>query len=87
MFSGCRTPEETILDCFAGLAAGISLRGIHQIKGIKVETISGWLLKALGWKEEVEELLRSQYHLSRPQLNRLWANIWQECGDGKRRAP
>ena len=68
------SPKE-VLECLAMLAERNSLASIHRIKGIKEETVMDWLRKASDHVEEIEALLLANYHLTRVQLDAMWAYV------------
>ena len=75
VFYGLHHSPETVLECMAMLAERNSLAAIHRIKGIKEETIMGWLRKAANHVEEVEAMLLANYHLNRVQLDAMWTYV------------
>lgn len=75
VFYGLHHSPETILECMAMLAERNSLAAIHRIKGIKEETVMGWLRKAASHVEDVEAMLLANYHLNRVQLDAMWTYV------------
>jgi transposase-like protein len=74
-FYGCKTPQETILECLALVAERVSLAAIHRVKGIKEETVAAWLEKAADHVEEIEALLLAHHRVSRAQVDALWTYV------------
>ena len=74
-FYGCHTPAETILECLALLAERNSLAAIRRVKGVKEDTLIGWLRKAAAHVQPLEELLLAHYPLRRAQLDALWTYV------------
>jgi len=57
------------------LAERSSLAPIHRVKGIKEETVAGWLREAAQHVEEIEALLMADYQLTRAQLDAMWTYV------------
>jgi len=57
------------------VAEGCSLASIHQVKGIKEETVIDWLREAANHAEEIEALLLRNYKLTRVQLDAMWTYV------------
>src|SRR5260221_6803020 len=72
LFYGRHHSIETILECLALLAERCSLAAIHRVKGVKEETLVGWLHEAAVPVEILEDLLLDHYPLTRVQLDALW---------------
>jgi transposase-like protein len=73
LFYGRHHSRETILECLAWLAEGSSLAAIRRVKGIKEDTLLGWLSEATRHAVEIEALLRRNHHLTSAQIHALWA--------------
>jgi transposase-like protein len=67
VFYGRHHSQQTILECLALVAERNSLAAIHRVKGVKEETVLGWLLIAASHVERIEALLLANYRLSRAQ--------------------
>jgi transposase-like protein len=75
VFYGRHRSQDTIIECLALLAERNSLAAIHRSKGVKEETVMDWLRTAAAHVEQIEALLLANYHLSRAQLDALWAYV------------
>ena len=75
VFYGRRRSQETIIECLAMLAERNSLAAIHRVKGVKEETVMAWLHIAAAHVEQIEALLLANYHLTRAQLDAMWAYV------------
>jgi transposase-like protein len=75
VFYGRHHSQETILECLAWLAERNSLAALQRVKGIKEETVLGWLREAAQHVEQIEALLLANYHLTRAQLDALWTYV------------
>ena len=83
---GRRHSPETILECLAWLAERKSLAAIHQVKGIREETVWEWLQEAAKQVEHIEALLLANYPLTRAELDamRSYVGNKDEKGDTTR---
>jgi transposase-like protein len=75
VFCGKHHSPKEILECLAMVAERNSLAAIHRIKGIKEETVMAWLREAATHVEMIESLLLANYHLTRVQLDAMWAYV------------
>ncbi len=72
-----RTAEAEILECLALLAEGSR---ISRVKGHKEDTVAEWLLEAAGHIELIENILLSEFRVSRGQLDGLWFYVKNKGG-------
>lgn len=77
-----RTPEHEILETLALLAEGSRISSLSRAKGFKEDTILSWLREAAQHAETVEEVLLSEFHVKRGQIDALWAYV-QHKGEKK----
>ena len=70
-----RTSEEEILDTLALIAEGNRISSLVRVKGHKEDTIIDWIREAGQHAEEIEAVLLADYHLSRGQIDGLWAYV------------
>jgi transposase-like protein len=75
VFYGKHHSPAVIAECLAMLGDRNSLAAIHRIKGIKEETVMAWLREAANHVDEVEALLIANHHLTRVQLDSMWAYV------------
>lgn len=75
LFYRRRTPRKEILETLALLAEGVRMSSIARTKGIKADTILAWLREAALHSRGVEDVLLSEYRLSRAQIDGLWAYV------------
>jgi hypothetical protein len=70
-----RTSDEEILDTLALIAEGNRISSLVRTKGHKEDTIIAWIRKAGQHAEKIERVLLADYHLSRGQIDYLWAYV------------
>ena len=70
-----RTSEDEIIDTLALIAEGNRISSLVRTKGHKEDTIIDWIRKAGQHAEAIEEALLSKYHLTRGQIDGLWAYV------------
>ena len=70
-----RTPEDEIIDTLALIAEGNRISSLVRTKGHKEDTIIDWIREAGQHAEAIEEALLSEYHLTRGQIDGLWAYV------------
>jgi transposase-like protein len=70
-----RTPENEILSALAQVAEGNRVSSVARTTKHKEDTISDWIREAGGHAEELEEVLLAEYHLTRGQIDGLWAYV------------
>jgi transposase-like protein len=78
-----RTDEREILECLAMVAEGSRLGSIFRIKGHKEDTVSDWIRDAAEHTEAVEDILMSEFRITRGQLDGLWSYVGNK-GEKKR---
>jgi transposase-like protein len=70
-----RTPEDEIVDTLALIAEGNRISSLVRAKGHKEDTIISWIREAGQHAEAIEEVLLSEYRLTRGQIDGLWAYV------------
>ena len=70
-----RTAEDEIIDTLALIAEGNRISSLVRAKGHKEDTIIEWIRKAGQHAAEIEEVLLSEYQLTRGQIDGLWAYV------------
>jgi transposase-like protein len=75
LFYRRRTSEAEIIDTLAHIAEGNRISSLVRTKGHKEDTIGDWIREAGQHAEAVEEVLLSDYQLSRGQIDGLWAYV------------
>ena len=70
-----RTPEDEIIDTLAHIAEGNRISSLVRTKGHKEDTIIDWIREAGKHAEAIEEVLLADYHLTRGQIDGLWAYV------------
>lgn len=70
-----RTPADKILEVLALLAEGNRVSSVTRVKGVKEDTILGWLREAAEHADVLNDALLSDYHVQRGQLDGLWLFI------------
>jgi transposase-like protein len=70
-----RTPEHEIIDTLALIAEGNRISSLVRAKGHKEDTIIDWVREAGQHAEAIEEVLLSEYQLTRGQIDGLWAYV------------
>jgi transposase-like protein len=75
LFYRKQTPASEILETLALLAEGDRVSSLTRVKGIKEDTILGWMRAAAEHTEMVNEALLKDFHVQRGQLDGLWLFI------------
>jgi transposase-like protein len=75
LFYRRRTAESEILEALAQIAEGSRISSVSRTTGHKEDTILAWLREAAKQVEAIEAVLLADYHLSRGQLDGLWAYV------------
>jgi transposase-like protein len=75
LFYRRRTAEHEILTALALLAEGSRISSVSRTSGHKEDTLLAWLRDAAQQVEAVEAVLLADYHVSRGQLDGLWAYV------------
>ena len=75
VFYRLRTPENEVTDTLALIAEGNRISSLVRTKGHKEDTIIDWIRKAGQHSEAIEEVLLSEYQLTRGQIDGLWAYV------------
>lgn len=70
-----RTSEKEIVDTLALIAEGNRINSLVRVKGHKEDTIIDWIREAGSHAEAIEEVLLAEYHLTRGQIDGLWAYV------------
>jgi transposase-like protein len=70
-----RTSEDEIIDTLALIAEGNRISSLARTKGHKEDTIIDWIREAGQHAEAIEEVLLSEYQLTRGQIDGLWAYV------------
>jgi transposase-like protein len=70
-----RTSEKEIVDTLALIAEGNRINSLVRAKGHKEDTIIDWIREAGNHAEAIEEVLLAEYHLTRGQIDGLWAYV------------
>ncbi len=70
-----RTKEADIIKTLAWIAEGTRISSIARVKGHKEDTIIGWIREAKLHADVIEEILMTEYKLSRGQIDGLWAYV------------
>jgi transposase-like protein len=84
LFYRKQTPASEILETLALLAEGDRVSSLTRVKGIKEDTILGWMRDAAQHTEMVNEALLKDFRIKRGQLDGLWLFI-QKKGQKKER--
>jgi len=75
LFYRKRTAVKDILETLALLAEGVRISSLSRAKGFKEDTILSWLRQGAQHSEAVEEVLMSDYQLSKAQVDGLWTYV------------
>lgn len=75
LFYRRRTPEDEIIDTLAHIAEGNRISSLARTKGHKEDTIIDWIREAGKHAETIEAVLLADYHLTRGQIDGLWAYV------------
>ena len=75
LFYRRRTPEGEIIDALALVAEGNRISSLVRATGHTEDTIIDWIREAGQHAEAIEEVLLSEYRLTRGQIDGLWAYV------------
>ena len=75
IFYRSHTPEGEITDTLALIAEGTRISSLVRTTGHKEDTIADWIRAAGQHAEALEEVLLSEYQLTRGQIDALWAYV------------
>jgi transposase-like protein len=75
LFYRRRTPEGEIINTLALIAEGNRISSLVRATGHKEDTIIDWIREAGQHAEAIEEVLLSEYRLTRGQIDGLWAYV------------
>jgi transposase-like protein len=90
LFYRRRVKADEILETLALLAEGVRISVLARVKGHKEDTIRSWLYEAGQHAEALEEVLLTDYQITRGQLDGLWSYVkhkGEKKGIAKRRKP
>lgn len=74
-FYDLRTSEERVLLAIKMLLRGMSLRGIADVLGVKLDTVRFWLTRCADHAEIVNDQLIKEISVSRVELDELWTFV------------
>jgi transposase len=75
VFYDLRTEDEKVLIALKLVLKGMSLRGISDVLGVKLDTVRGWLQRAAEHCEEVNKVLVHDLQVSKVELDELWTFV------------
>ncbi len=75
-----RPDENEILECPAPIAEGSRFGGVSRVKGHKEDRISAWIQDAAERAEAVEDILMSEFGISRDLLDGLRSYVGNKGG-------
>ncbi len=75
IFCRRRTDDREILECLAMIAEGSRISSVSRVKGHKEDTVSAWIRDAAEHAEAVENILFSEFRISRGQIDGLWSYV------------
>lgn len=70
-----RTDDKEILECLAMIAEGSRISSVSRVKGHKEDTVSSWIRDAAEHAEAAEDILLSEFRISRGQIDGLWSYV------------
>lgn len=75
-----RTEDAEIVECLALLAEGSRISSVSRVKGRWEDTVAAWLTEAAEHVEAVENVLLSEFRISRGQLDGLQSYVKNKGG-------
>jgi transposase-like protein len=75
LFYRKQTARKEIVETLALLAEGTRISSISRVKGIKEDTILGWLREAAAHAAQIEAVLMEQYQVGQAQIDGMWAYV------------
>ena len=74
-FYDLRTEEEKVILALKMVLKEMTLRGIADVLGIKLDTVRGWLKRAAQQSEEINKVLMKDLKVSKVELDELWTFV------------
>lgn len=74
-FYDLRTEEEKVILALKMVLKGMTLRGIADVLGVKLDTVRGWLKRAAEHSEEINKVLMRDLKISKVELDELWTFV------------
>lgn len=65
------------------IAEGSRISSVGRIKGHKEDTVSAWLRDAAEHAESVEDILLSEFRITRGQIDGLWSYVGNKGAEKK----
>ena len=75
VFYRLHTEEKKVLDTLSSLARGSRIGAAAKTQGLKDETVIGWLKRAGGHAEQMEEVLFAHYNVGASEVDGLWSYV------------
>ena len=74
-FYDIRSPEDKVLLALKLILQGLSLRGVSNVLGVKLDTVRLWLTRSARHAEQVNDVLIKEIEVNRVELDELWSFV------------
>jgi transposase-like protein len=71
-FYDIRSPEDRVVLALKLILQGLSLRGVSNVLGVKLDTVRLWLTRSARHSEQVNDVLIKEIKVNRVELDELW---------------
>jgi transposase-like protein len=74
-FYDIRSPEDKVILALKLILQGLSLRGVSNALGVKLDTVRQWLARSARHAEQVNDVLIKEIKVNRVELDELWSFV------------
>jgi transposase-like protein len=74
-FYDIRSPEDRVILALKLILQGLSLRGVSNVLGVKLDTVRLWLTRSARHAEQVNDVLIKEIEVNRVELDELWSFV------------
>jgi transposase-like protein len=74
-FYDIRSPEDRVILALKLILQGLSLRGVSNVLGVKLDTVRQWLTRSARHAEQVNDVLIKEIKVNRVELDELWSFV------------
>jgi len=75
VFYNIRSPEDKVVLALKLILQGLSLRGVSNVLGVKLDTVRLWLTRSARHAEQVSDVLIKEMKVNRVELDELWSFV------------
>jgi len=74
-FYDIRSHEDKVILALKLILQGLSLRGVSNVLGVKLDTVRFWLARSATHAEQVNDLLVKEIKVNKVELDELWSFV------------